>query len=203
MAEWIGGIKMIDALAVYPGATGDARDDPAVRKFIEGTEEHGVENAGLTLGFTGFEFSGGLEAGELRAGAGAAWRAVVGFSRAKHEVATVGKDRIAGWSEHFDVIDFHAAVAGDALSSEFMADGTGEFGQVLKIPESHLGALPIDKEKPVSAPCDVAVDGAPAGDFHRHRGGFAVARDIRDFHRTVGPEFRRDDTDGRVDAMHA
>ena len=72
MPEWVGGIEMIDALAVHPGAAGDAGNDFSVGQFLDSALEDGIEDTGLMPDYARLDFSIGVQAGEFGAGAGAA-----------------------------------------------------------------------------------------------------------------------------------
>ena len=62
----------------------------------------------------GFEQGIGVKTGHLGAGAGAAGRAVITLAGAKDKVAAV-RGRIVRLGEEFDVVDFRAVFAGNAL----------------------------------------------------------------------------------------
>ena len=61
------------------------------------------------------QLSIGREAGELRAGAGAAGRAIVLAAGAEHKIPRVGDGRIARRTDQLDVVDLGAVVASDVL----------------------------------------------------------------------------------------
>lgn len=63
--------------------------------------------------------------------------------------------------------------------------------------------MPINEEKPVSGPCNIATHRAPAGHLDRHLTRLAVARHVRHFHRAILPQRGGDDTHLRIDAMSA
>ncbi len=86
------------------------------------TGEDRVENAGLAPWLAGREFSVGMKAGQLGAGAGAAGRAVVNLARAEDEVPAVASPRIAGRTEDLDVVDLATVVAGDAVDGKRVTD---------------------------------------------------------------------------------
>src|SRR5690606_20702957 len=136
--------------------------------------ENGVENAGLPPGLPGLELSGGVQAGELGAGARAAGRAVVGLARTEDEIPAVGEGRIGRRAEGLDVVDLHLVRSGDAVCAGRLPDGPGEGGERLKVREGDFRPLSVDQEKPVPAPRDVAANLAPAGRLDRDIGGEAI-----------------------------
>lgn len=75
--------------------------------------------------------------------------------------------------------------------------------QSFEVGEIDTRALVLDEEKPIPSPGDVATHGAPAGDIDRDGSGFAVARDIRDFHGAIIAQGCHDDPDGGVDPVCA
>src|SRR5579863_3218650 len=60
-----------------------------------------------------------------------------------------------------------------------------------------------DQKEPISAPCDVAVNRAVAGNFDRDFRLFAVARNVYDGHFPGLVQSCRDEAHGRLDAMVA
>src|SRR5579864_6116585 len=61
-------------------------------------------------------FSIGVEAGQLGAGAGAAWRTIIGLAGTEHEILTVDRGQTRRTKE-FDVVDFLISGSGDSLSA--------------------------------------------------------------------------------------
>ena len=104
----------------------------AVARIAIARLEHAADDALLPPHLASAQLAVGGEAGELRARAGAARRAVVGLAGAQHEVAAVGAGR-ASRAEQFDVVDQRAVRAGDALRDQRVADRRAEVGQRLDV----------------------------------------------------------------------
>src|SRR5689334_20357985 len=96
---------------------GDRRRDLTFHAIVPvvGTRERAADQTLLYPRRALGEFAVGGEAGELRARAGAAGRAVVGFAGAKDEVAAVNAD---GWrrGEQLHVVDLGVALGVDGLA---------------------------------------------------------------------------------------
>src|SRR5688572_17203891 len=120
--------------------------EPLVRG-LEAAADDALLHPGLALG----ELAVGRQAGELRARAGAAGRAVVGLARAEHEVA---RSRRGGRRpEELDVID-----VGIALRVEHLADAPARLRQHFHVLHLQDLAMVLHEEEPVPAPGYVSSD---------------------------------------------
>src|SRR5581483_7530909 len=168
----------------------------AVEPFVRGFEaaaEDAFLHPRLALG----ELAVGGEAGELRARAGAAGRAVVRLARAEHEVTRLRAGGNSG-AEQLDVVDI-----GMSLRIERLADAPGDIREALDVLEPQLLAVLLDEEEAVPAPGNVAGDAAKAGHFDADRFLLAPARHVGHRHSPIACEGRAHDADRRVDAMLA
>src|SRR5437868_4289580 len=84
--EWIVGVAVQRGLAGHVGAAGDAWDDGAGCIAPVARRERAADDALLHPRFARRELSGCCKARDLGAGAGPTGRAIVGASRAEHEV---------------------------------------------------------------------------------------------------------------------
>src|SRR4051794_24512144 len=107
--ERVLGVEEERGLGVDVGRAADARMDPAVndpRRSLEDAADDALLPPDLARG----ERAVGHQAGDLRAGAGAAGGAVVRLARAEDEVLAV-RPRIARRAVQLDVVDLAAVVA--------------------------------------------------------------------------------------------
>ncbi|CAM2160551.1 hypothetical protein PT2222_80135 [Paraburkholderia tropica] len=144
----------------------------------------------------------GGEAGDLRARAGAARRAVVRLAGAQHEVAAV-EARRRRIGEQFDMVDQRAALARDAIRFERLANRPGHIRERFDVGEVERLAVIGDEEEPVAAPRDIAMDAAEARHVDRHVGAVAIRGHVAHGHAAVGVQFGFDIAHRRFDAMHA
>jgi hypothetical protein len=111
-AQGVGGIEDQRRLGRHERAPPDHRDHRralavlgAVRDRLDRPLEDAAEDAFLPPGLAGPELAVGVKAGELRARAGAAGRAIVGAARAQDEVPAADPGRRRR-REQLDMIDF-------------------------------------------------------------------------------------------------
>src|ERR1019366_8836522 len=195
-------------LGVDVGGARDFRVELAVDDG-DAAVEGGAGDAFLAPDLAGFQLAIGVEAGQFRAGAGAARRAVVGFTGAEDEVLAVGAFH-GGVAKEFDVIDHAAIVAGDAVGLEALADAPRKIGEFIDAFECDLLSVAAAQEEPVAGPGDVSVDPADARRLHRDVRGAAVAGDVAQGHSAIGVQVRVDvahhglqaDAGAALDAAH-
>src|SRR5262245_8679262 len=179
-------------------AARDARRNLAggtVEPIVRGLEA-AADDAFLHPRLARRELAVGREAGELRARAGAAGRAVVGLSRAKDEVARARRRR--GGPEQLDVID-----VGKPLRVGRLADAPARVGEALDIGQLERLAVVLGEKEPVAAPRDVPGNAAQTG--HLDRRGLLAAPARHVLHRDSPIRAQRggDDAHRRVQAMLA
>ncbi len=128
VAKRVGRIFVEVRLAADERSPADAgRDAPGPARPIARLEA-AADDALLNPALARRKLSVRGEAGELRAGSGAARRAIVGAAGAKHEIAAVG---VAGErrAEDFDMVDFLAVRPSDALRMKREPDVARRPGQ--------------------------------------------------------------------------
>ena len=139
---------------IYKGRTFDAGIDFALSNRNAAFED-ATDNTFLFPDLAFVEFPVGIKTGKLGAGAGAAGRAVIGFTGTEYKILAVDRRRI-GWPKQFNVIDLLLAGASNSAPVERLANCPGEVRQLLNIFERQFKTVLADKEKPVSSPGNVA-----------------------------------------------
>ena len=100
----------------------------SLRVDLEAADEHAAGDALLPPDLARAQLPVGVEAGELRARAGAAGRAIVGIARAEHEASAVRDSRRRG-PEQLDVIHLRARGPSHPGGDERPANGRGVVGE--------------------------------------------------------------------------
>src|ERR1700678_4013382 len=101
------------------------------------------------------------------------------------------------------MVDFASIGAGNSLGFESLPDAPRVIGEFFDALQRKLLAVVADQEKPVAAPCDIAVDAADAGHVHRDGGGASETGDIADGHAAVVIQARFHGSAVGIDAANA
>src|SRR5262249_30633567 len=138
-------------------------------RCLEDTADDAFLTPELALG----ELAVGQQAGDLRAGASAARRAIVSLPRAEYEVLAIGA-RHGRWAEELDVIDLRAGVPRHALRREGLANPPGDFGQAIDMGKLERLTVLGDEKEPVASPGHVADISSQPWHVDRHILGASV-----------------------------
>src|SRR5215467_1597148 len=190
VAERIALVEDEVGLRVDVRASRDAWINPSIFDGHQ-TLENAAGDAFLAPYLAFAQFSVGIEASELGAGARAARGTVVGAAGAQDKIFAV-RFRGAGRPIQLDVVDLLFVIAGDPVGAERLPDAPGEIGQLLD--PIHAQDLPMlgDEVKPVAAPRDISHDPADSRNFHLYGAGLPIAGDIPESHAAVLIEMRFD-----------
>src|SRR4051812_22206226 len=126
-----------------------------------------AHDALLAPNLAGLELLVCIEAGELRAGAGPAGRAIVSLAGAQHEVSRVAS-RCCCRAEEFHMINFREALLVDRLPQL-----PAIVGKSVHVPKLQCQSVILHKEKPITSPGNIAGD--LANGWHIDRNGFGLA----------------------------
>src|SRR6185503_17400349 len=126
----------------------------------------------------------GGQARELGARSRAAWRAIVGPSRAEHEVAGV-----VAWigrrTDQLDMIDLGPGSSRDAVLPKRVAHARSELGKLGDLARFEAQAVVAAQKEPVAAPRHVAMHGPMTRNMHPQLRRVAVGRYVGDGHASV------------------
>src|SRR6185295_13493381 len=164
--------------------------------------KHAAHNAFLFPHLAFEQLAVGIQAGQLGAGSGAAWRSVISLAWAQDEIPAVDSGVLRG-TEKFDVVYLFPVRACDPLSAQRLADCPGKVRQRLDVVERKFVALGLGQKEPVSAPGHVAAYRSKAGDIDCDLRRAAIAGDIIHCHFSAVVKDGAYRTHRRFDAMLA